>query len=159
MWWWLGILTALVVASAAEAAPMTRPLIESGGWSTVERVPAANAAPDSCMIVQADSAVALRSTGHAVDLMVANSHWDLPSAMRGAIGVNVGGGAESFPVTFTTRDTAVARIDALALPALLDAMSRDGTMRVTLFPGMPVFVPLSGFAGALPAFRHCAGLS
>jgi hypothetical protein len=38
-------------------------------------------------------------------------------------------------------------------------MSQDGYMWVTLFPGMPVLVPLAGFAGALPAFRHCAGLA
>jgi hypothetical protein len=28
-----------------------------------------------------------------------------------------------------------------------------------LFPGMPVIVPMAGFTAALPAFRHCAGLS
>ena len=144
---------------APQAAPVTRPLVESGGWSTVEQAPAANAPPDACMIVQADSAVALRSIGHVVDLMVANAHWDLPQTMQGALQVGVGGAVDSFPVTFTTRDTAAARIVSSSLPALLDAMSRNGAMRVTLFPGMPVFVPLAGFAGALPAFRRCAGLS
>ncbi len=152
-------MAALTIVGPAQAAPLTRPLISSGDWSTVEQLPAASAAPDACMIVEAQSAVALRSIGHAVDLMVANAHWDLPRVMQGAIAVTLGGDAERFPITFTTRDTAVARIDPSALPALFDAMSRDGTMRVTLFPGMPVLVPLAGFAGALPAFRHCAGLT
>jgi len=156
---WLGVVAAVTVAGAARATPITRPLIESGGWSTVEQAPAATAAPVACMIVQVDSAVALRSIGHAVDLMVANAHWDLPRTMQGAIHVALGGAGESFPVTFTTRNTAVARIDPSALPPLLNAMSHDGYMWVTLFPGMPVLVPLAGFAGALPAFRHCAGLT
>ncbi len=159
MRWYLGMMAALTVAGSAQAAPITRGLIESGGWSTVEQVPTAGAPPDACMIVQAYSAVALRSIGPAVDLMVANAHWDLPPAMRGAIRVTLGSGDESFPVTYTTRNTAAARIDPSALPALLHAMSQEATMRVTLFPGMPVIVPLAGFAGALPAFRHCAGLS
>jgi hypothetical protein len=169
MRWWLGdtatftaaalTAAALTVPSAAETMPITRPLIESGGWSTVEQLPAAGAAPDACMIVQADSAVALRSIGHAVDLMVANAHWDLPRTMQRAILVTLGSGAESFPVTYTTRDTAAARIDPSALANLLDAMSHNGTMRVTLFRNMPVLVPLAGFAGALPAFRHCSGIT
>ena len=156
---WLGMMTVVAVTGTAQATPTTRALVESGGWSTVEQVPATTAAPDACMIVQADSAVALRSTGHVVDLMVANAHWDLPRVMHGAIRVTLGGGATSFPVTFTTRDTAVARIEPFDLTPLLDAMAHNGTMWVTLFPGMPVLVPLAGFAGALPAFRHCAGLS
>jgi hypothetical protein len=156
---WLGLVATVAISGAAHATPVTRPLIESGGWSTVEQAPAATAPPDACMIVQVDSAVALRSIGHAVDLMVANAHWDLPRAMQGAIHVAMGGSGESFPVTFTTQNTAVARIDPSALSPLLHAMSQDGYMWVTLFPGMPVLVPLAGFAGALPAFRHCAGLA
>ena len=159
MRWWLGAMAAVTMVGTAQAEPITRPLIASGDWSTVEQAPAANAAPDACMIVEAQSAVALRSISHSVVLMVANAHWDLPRVMQGAIAVDLGGDAESFPITFTTRDTAVARIDVSAVPALLNAMSHDGIMRVTLFPGMPVLVPLAGFAGALPAFRHCAGLT
>jgi hypothetical protein len=79
--------------------------------------------------------------------------------MQAALRVTLGSGAESFRVTFTSRDTAAALIDPSALPGLLDAMSHAGYMRVTLFPGMPVLVPLAGFVGALPAFRHCAGLA
>jgi hypothetical protein len=156
---WLGMIIAILCVGSAWAVPITRPLGESGGWSTVEQVPAVNAPPDSCMIVQLESAVALRSIGDTVDLMVANAHWDLPSGMQGAVHVSLRAGAESFPVTATTRDTAAARIDAAALSALLNAMSHEGYMRVTLFPGMPVIVPLAGFAAVLPAFRHCAGLS
>jgi hypothetical protein len=159
MRWWLGTMAAVMVAGTAHSQPITRPLIESGYWSTVEQVPAASAAPDACMIVQADTAVALRSIGHVVDLMVANAHWDLPRVMQGALLITLDGEAESFPISYTTRDTAVARIDGTLLPSLLDAMSHDGTMRVMLFPGMPVLVPLAGFAGALPAFRHCARLT
>jgi hypothetical protein len=159
MRWWLGVLAAVIVIRTAQAAPITRPLAQSGGWSTVEQVPTPTSPPDSCMIVEVDSAVALRSIGPDVDLMVANAHWDLPPAMRAAMTVTLGGGAERFPVTFTTRNTAAAHIDPSALPGLLDAMSHHVMMRVTLFPGMPVLVPLAGFAGALPAFRRCAGLT
>jgi hypothetical protein len=159
MRWLLPLMAALAVADAANAAPITRPLIERGSWSTVEQVPAATAAPDACMIVQPESAVALRSIGQVVDLMVANAHWDLPVGMRGTIHIALGGGGESFPVTATTSNTAIARIDPSALAPLLDAMSHDAYMRVTLFPGMPVLVPLAGFSGALPAFRRCARLS
>ncbi len=159
MRWWLTTMALTMTAGGAHAATVIRPLAESGYWSTVEQVPAASAAPNSCMIVQADTAVALRSIGGVVDLMVANAHWDLPRLMQAAIHVTLSDGAISFPVTFTTRDTAVAQIGASALPSLLDGMSHDGYMRVVLFPGMPVLVPLAGFAGALPAFRHCAGLT
>ena len=150
---------AALLVGVAHAAPITRALTEDGGWTVVEQAPSASAAPEACMIDEAGSAVALRSIGQIVDLMVANAHWDLPPAMQAAIHVTWSSGTESFPVTFTTRDTAVAQIGLSALPALLHAMSRDTTLRVTLFPGMPVLVPLAGFAGALPAFRHCAGLS
>ena len=159
MRWWLMTLAATMAAGGAHAQAITRPLVESGYWSTVEQAPAAGAAPDACMIVQADTAVALRSIGGVVDLMVANAHWDLPRVMQGAIHLTLSDGAVSFPVTFRTRDTAVARVDPSALPSLLDGMSRQGYMRLLLFPGMPVLVPLAGFAGALPAFRHCAGLT
>jgi hypothetical protein len=153
------MMVASIVSGTAQAAPITRPLAQSGGWSTVEQVPNATSAPDSCMIVEVGSAVALRSIGPAVDLMVANADWDLPPAMQAAMTVTLGRGAERFPVTFTTRNTAAAHIDPSALPGLLDAMSHYGIMRVTLFPGMPVLVPLAGFAEALPAFRRCAGLT
>ena len=159
MRWWLVIAAAAMSAGGAHAQSITRPLVESGYWSTVEQLPAAGALPDACMIVQADTAVALRSIGGVVDLMVANAHWDLPRVMQGAIHLTLNDGAISFPVTFTTRDTAVARIGPSALPSLLNGMSHLGYMRVVLFPGMPVLVPLTGFAGALPAFRHCAGLT
>jgi hypothetical protein len=159
MRWLLALMAAMAVGDAAHAVPITRPLVESGRWSTVEQVPAATAAPDACMIVQPDSAVALRSIGQAVDLMVANAHWDLPLAMQAAIHIALGGGGESFPVTATTSNTATARIEPSALSPLLNAMSHYAYMRVTLFPGMPVLVPLAGFAGALPAFRRCARLN
>ncbi len=158
-WRGAAMLTMLaMLARPAQAAGITRPLIEAGGWSTIERAPSATAAPSACMIVQTDAAVALRSIGPVVDLMIANAHWDLPPALRGAIQVATPAGRFAFPVTATSRNTAAAHIDAAALPGLLDAMAHGAAMRVMLFPGMPVTVPLGGFAAALPAFRHCAGL-
>jgi hypothetical protein len=157
----LGVVAGLMLvgAAAAQAQGIIRPLIQTGGWSMIEHLPATGSAPDSCMIVEDDAAVAVRSIGPAVDFMVANSHWDLPATMHGAIHVSTQGDSFAFPVTATTRDTATALIGASTLPALLDAMAHGAAMRVMLFPGMPVIVPMTGFATALPAFRHCAGLS
>jgi hypothetical protein len=148
----------VVVASHAWAEPVTQPLKEAEGWSALEQRPARNAAPDACMIVEADAAVALRSIGHSIDFMIANAHWDLLRDMRPAIRVTIGSDAVVLPVTGSTSNTAIARIDPSVLPALLLAMNRGRSMRVVLFSGMPVTVPLQGFAVALPAFRHCAGL-
>jgi len=158
MRWCLGGVAAVMLAVPAWGQGLTRPLIQRGGWSAVEHAASASAAPDSCMIVEPDAAVALRSIGPAVDLMIANAHWDLPPGMHGVIHVTTHGDSLAFPVTATTRDTAAARIDAAALGTLLDAMAHGSAMRVMLFPGMPVTVPLAGFAAALPAFRRCAGL-
>jgi hypothetical protein len=157
----LGVIAALMLAGAAEAQAqgITRPLIQTGGWSMIEHLPATGSAPDSCLIVEDDAAVAVRSIGPVVDFMIANAHWDLPATMHGAIHVTTQGDSFAFPVTAATRNTAAALIDASALPALLHAMAHGAAMRVMLFPGMPVIVPLAGFATALPAFRHCAGLS
>jgi hypothetical protein len=158
MRWYLGVVAMVMLAEPACAGGITRPLIESGGWSTVEHASSASAAPDSCMIVEDDAAVALRSIGPAVDLMIANAHWDLPAGMHGVIHVATDRDSLAFPVTATTSNTAAARIDASALGTLLDVMAHGRAVRVMLFPGMPVTVPLAGFTAALPAFRHCAGL-
>jgi hypothetical protein len=149
----------LTGAAQAQAQGITRPLIRTDGWSMIEHLPAAGSAPDSCMIVEGDAAVAVRSIGPAVDFMVANAHWDLPATMRGAIHVATQGDSFAFPVTATTRNTAAALIDAATLPTLLNAMAHGAAIRVMLFPGMPIIVPMAGFTAALPAFRHCAGLS
>jgi hypothetical protein len=160
-----GVVAVLMLAGVAwpqaqaEAQGITRPVIQAGGWAMIEHLPAAESAPDSCMIVETDAAVALRSIGSAVDVMVANAHWDLPTRLHGAMQVATQNDHFAFPVTATTRNTAAALVDASTLPTLLDAMTQGTVIRVTLFPGMPVLVPMAGFTAALPAFRHCAGLS
>jgi hypothetical protein len=161
---WLGVVATLILAGAtaeaqAQSRGITRPLVQTEGWSMIEHLPAAGAAPDSCMIVEDDAAVALRSIGPAVDFMIANAHWDLPRTMRVAIHVATPDDSFAFPVTATTRNTAAALIGAGTLPTLLNAMAQGAAIRVTLFPGMPVTVPMAGFATALPAFRRCLGLS
>jgi hypothetical protein len=159
MRWCLWAAMMVMVAGSAKADPVIRPLVKTGSWSTVELLPAVNAAPEACMIVEPAAAVALRSIGRVVDLMIANGHWDLPVGMRGAIHVTMAADTVSFPVTATTSSTATALVDSSALPTLLHAMVQGPSMRVMLFPHMPVTVQLAGFSSALPAFLHCAGLT
>lgn len=157
---WLPALIAALalVPAAVQARPVIRELARAGSWSVVAQAPAAQAAAAACMIVEPAAAVAIRSAGQRVDLMVANAHWDLPKALRGAIRLGIGPRSLAWPATSATADTAIAPIDPAAVPALLDALAGARSITVTLFPGMPIFVPPEGFAAVLPAFRRCAGL-
>lgn len=159
MRWWLGVILATVLAGPAHADPVRQPLAEAGGWSTIEQIPAPAAAPDACLVVQTEAAVGIRSTAHAVDFMMANSHWDLPAGMQGTIHVMTRTGTFAFPVTSHSSNTAAALVAPMALSALLNAMTQGPRIQAELFPGMPVIVPLAGFVTVLPAFRHCAGLT
>jgi len=158
--WWLVCMAmgSMIGLVPARADDIRQPLIESGGWATIAERPAPDAAPDACLIVEPDAAVGIRSIGAVFDLMIANAHWDLPAGLHAAIRVTMPQDSLLLRVTGTTSNTASARIDASAMPSLLQAIAMTQRLRVTLFTGMPVNVPLAGFAAALPAFRHCAGL-
>jgi len=63
---------------------------------------------------------------------------------RWAIHVTMGTATIVLPMTATTSTTAAARIDSSALPTLLHTMVQAPSMRVMLFPGKSVIVPLAG---------------
>lgn len=142
---------------AAAAQAVRHPLAQAGAWAVVAQ-DAAVGLPAACMIVAPAAAVAIRHDAKGYALMVANAHWDLPQAMPGSLRLTLGAQRLVFPASRASANTALAPIDAAALSSLLAAMRQAPVMTLTLFPGMPVHVPLSGFAAVLPAFRRCAGM-
>ncbi|GAB0119658.1 hypothetical protein [Acidisoma sp. 7E03] len=157
--WSVAWLTALLLLriGPADAQALRHPLAQAGSWAVVVQDPAAGVL-GGCMIVAPAAAVAIRSDARGYALMVANAHWDLPKAMQGTLRLTLGAQQAAFPVVRASANTALAPIDAASLPSLLAAMLQASALTVTIFPGMPVHVPLSGFATVLPAFRHCAGM-
>lgn len=152
-----------LAAGPAVAAPVSPPRMVSrataGPWAMLEQVTKAPHPPVGCLAVQREAAVGLRDTGAGPLFMMANAHWDLPARLAAAFRISIGHDAFVLPAVTITSDTAAASLSAGDFAALTHAMQAGSAsgqvMRVTLFPGMPVRVALTGFSAILPAFGAC----
>jgi hypothetical protein len=148
----------LVAGASVKADEITRVLAESGGWVAYSHAPSAIALEDVCVAIDATSKLAFRTGHDGNSIRLINDSWSLPADAAGAMSIVAGDYSEMHPARGVGSTMIESTVSRAQLLALLDAMDKSATMKVTIGKETPVIVSLAGSTRATNAYRTCAGL-